>query len=246
MSKFAVILVAAGQSSRFKDQFHKKQFAILDQKPVWLHSAEKFLARNDVGQLIVVIAPADREDFVSRFGANMAVLGFDVVDGGVNRHESVANGLAMVRAECKFVAVHDAARPCIVDELVENCFSKARETGAAIPAIPVDSTVKKSADGKRIDETMDRKGMYLAQTPQAFRRDVLEKAYASLGSFVPTDEAQAVERAGYPVSLVNGSPLNIKLTTRQDLKLASACLKAMPAPKFDAKPHPFSGDNFWR
>jgi len=246
MSKFAVILVAAGQSSRFKDQFHKKQFAILDQRPVWLHSAEKFLARNDVGQLIVVIAAEDREDFFSRFGANIAVLGFDVVDGGIHRHESVANGLAKVGAEFKFVAVHDAARPCIVDELVENCFSKARETGAAIPAIPVDGTVKKSADGKRIDETVDRSGMYVAQTPQAFRRDVLEKAYASLGQFRPTDDAQAVERMGHPVAIVPGSPLNIKLTTRQDLKLASACIKAMPAPRLDAKPHPFSGDNLWR
>jgi 2-C-methyl-D-erythritol 4-phosphate cytidylyltransferase len=246
MTKFAVILVAAGQSSRFKDQFHKKQFAILDQKPVWLHSAEKFLARADVGQLIVVIAAEDRDDFVSRFGANMAVLGFDVVDGGENRHDSVANGLAKVDSQFQYVAVHDAARPCIVDEMVENCFSKAVETGAAIPVVPVDSTVKKSADGKTIDETMDRAGMYLAQTPQVFRRDVLEKAYASLGSFCPTDEAQAVERMGHPVALVKGSPLNIKLTTRQDLKLASACLKAMPAPRFDAKPHPFADDNLWR
>lgn len=246
MPRFAVILAAAGQSSRFRDPNQKKPFVSLDQKPVWLHSAEKFLARSDVGQLIVVVSPSDREDFVSRFSANLAVLGIDLALGGTERHHSVANGMKLVRAEFDFVAVHDAARPCLTAELLESCFSAAVEHGAAIPAIPVSSAVKRSVEGKTVESTVDRKGLFLAQTPQAFRRDWLESAYQRLQDLQPVDEAQVLEQAGYPVAIVPGSPFNIKITTKADLKLASACLKALPVPKFDMRAHPFGDDHLWR
>ncbi len=246
MAKFSVILAAAGQSSRFRDPHHKKPFALLEQKPVWLYSAEKFLARNDVRQLIMVLAQEDRDGFLSSFSANIAVLGIDLVNGGAQRHESVLNGMCAVRPECDFVAVHDAARPVLTDDMIEACFSAAVNSGAAIPAIPVTSTLKRSPDGRSVEATVERAGLYMAQTPQVFRRDWLESAYQQLGTLVPTDEAQVMEHAGHPVTIVEGSPMNIKITTRQDLRLAAACLKSLPAPKFDARPHPFADDNLWR
>lgn len=246
MPRFAVILAAAGKSSRFNDPLHKKPFAQLDQKAVWLHSAERFLNHPETGRLLIVVAPEDREDFLSRFGANVMVLDIDVVTGGELRHQSVLRGLEKAPADCDHVAVHDAARPCFNDELVAECYAAAIKHGAAIPALPVDSTVKKSTDGKRVAETVSRDQLWLAQTPQCFRRDLLEQAYARLGNRQPTDEAQAVEWAGHPVAIVNGLPQNIKITTKRDLRFASACLKSLPAPKLDARPHPFQDDTLWR
>src|SRR5690606_22634765 len=118
MAKFAVIIVAAGKSSRFNDQHYKKPFVPLANRPVWLHSAERFINRSDVGQVIVVISAEDREDFMSKFGANVAILGIDVVDGGAERSDSVANGLARVKPNLEYVCVHDAARPCLADEWI--------------------------------------------------------------------------------------------------------------------------------
>jgi len=109
MPKIAVILAAAGGSSRFKDQHYKKQFAILNGKAVWLHSAEKFLNRDDVKQLIVVVSPEDRDDFVSKFGATLAVMGIDLATGGKERSDSVQNALSKVREEIDLVCIHDAA-----------------------------------------------------------------------------------------------------------------------------------------
>lgn len=246
MPTFTVILAAAGKSSRFKDDHYKKPFAILNRKAVWLHSADRFLKRDDVKQVIIVIAKEDRSSFLSKFGANLAVLGIDVVEGGVERCDSVNNALAKVDAASDFVAIHDAARPCVSDVDIEAVFSEAKKSKAAILATPVTSTLKRSADGKTIDNTTDRKGLWQALTPQVFARDVLQSAYESLGENKPTDDAQVVEQAGHPVSIVNGSPTNIKITTKRDLSLAAACLEAMPKPKFDAPAHPFADDTLWR
>lgn len=245
-SSFAVILAAAGQSSRFRDPLYKKPFAQLDQKAVWLHSADRFLAHPQVKQLVAVVAPDDLEDFRSRFGANIAVMGIDVTTGGEHRHQSVRRGLEKVNPDIRFVAVHDAARPCFTDELVNACFEAAERSGAAIPAISVSSTIKRSAHGKAVEATVARDGLYLAQTPQCFRRDLLERALAAVGGRTPTDEAEAVEWLGHEVALVPGSPLNVKITTKGDLRLAGACLKALPAPKLDVRPHPFADDKLWR
>ena len=118
MSKFAVILAAAGKSSRFKDKNYKKPFAPLANRAVWLHSAERFLSRDDVKQLLLVISPEDRDDFNFKFAANAAILGIDVVDGGAERSDSIERALARVKPEIDFVAIHDAARPCFSNEWV--------------------------------------------------------------------------------------------------------------------------------
>jgi 2-C-methyl-D-erythritol 4-phosphate cytidylyltransferase len=246
MPKFSVILAAAGRSSRFSDPHYKKPFAMLNRKAVWLYSADLFLKRQDVQQVIIVISPADKEDFLAKFGPNLAVLGIDVVLGGEERADSVENALKKVDETADFVAIHDAARPCLDADLVERVFQAAGETGAAIPAIPVSSTVKESKDGCVVAATVDRTGLYLAQTPQVFKRDLICDLYAKRGEANVTDESQLAEINGVKVTLVEGSELNIKITTKQDLAFASACLSAQPAPKFDAPIHPFADDRLIR
>ncbi|MDY0168742.1 MAG: 2-C-methyl-D-erythritol 4-phosphate cytidylyltransferase [Thermoguttaceae bacterium] len=246
MPKFAVILPAAGKSRRFKDAHYRKPFAPLANRAVWLHSAERFLNRNDVVQLILIISPEDRDDFFFKFGSNVAILGIDVVEGGKERADSVEAALKKVKPEADFVCIHDAARPCLADEWIDRVFEAAQKTGAALFAIPVAGTLKRVGENHRITETVSREGLWEAQTPQVFRRELIEQAYAKRGGFNATDDAQLVERLGKPVTVVPGSPVNLKITTKEDQRLAEQALKALPKPKFDGPIHPFANDDMWR
>jgi 2-C-methyl-D-erythritol 4-phosphate cytidylyltransferase len=243
---FAVILPAAGKSSRFRDQHYKKPFVPLDNRPVWLYSAEKFTNRSDVAQTLLVIAPEDREAFQSKMGANLALLGIELVEGGQERYDSVAAALARVRPDIEYVAIHDAARPCLADEWIDAVFAAAAKTGAAILATPISGTVKRVGKDQGIDETVSRAGLWEAQTPQVFRRQLLLDAYARRGGTPATDDAQLVERLGHRVTVVPGSPMNLKITTKDDLRLASAVLKALPKKRLAAAGNPFADDDMWR
>ncbi len=246
MPNYAVLIAAAGQSSRFNDPGYKKPFIKLQQKPVWLHSVEKFQKRSDVKQVIIVVAPDDEEEFMTKFGANVAVLGLDVALGGNERTDSVRNGLQKLKEGIDLVAVHDAARPCVSEDDIEAVFQAAEQKGAATLAIPVTSTLKRVDGDRKIEETVDRSMLWQSQTPQVFHKQILLDAFEELSGQRPTDEAQLVEMTGGQVTVVQGSPLNIKITTRADLRLAAACLDAAPKPKFDAPLHPFADDNLFR
>jgi 2-C-methyl-D-erythritol 4-phosphate cytidylyltransferase len=246
MASFAVILPAAGKSSRFKDPHYKKAFAPLDNRAVWIHSAEKFVNRDDVKQVVLVIAAEDRDWFNMKFAANAAVLGIDVVQGGAERADSVANALARVKSDVDFIAVHDAARPCIAEEWIDKVFQAAEQSGAAMLAIPVQGTLKRVNQDRTVKETVSRKDLWEAQTPQVFRRQLLLDAYAQRGELAATDDAQLVEQSGHAVKIVEGSPVNLKITTKADLRLAAQALKALPKPKILGPAHPFADDDLWR
>ena len=244
MGRFAVILPAAGRSTRFGDAKQKKIHAELDGRAVWLRAADAFLGRDDVGQIIVAISPEDRDLFDRRYGANVAFLGIKVVEGGAERHDTIAKALAAVDPSCDFVAVHDAARPCVTPEQVEAVFAAAIEHGAALLAVAMADTLKRVGPDGMTMGTVPRAGLYGAQTPQVFRKDLLTRAYAlraRLGEPI-TDDAQLVEALGHPCAVVDGSPMNLKITTQADLRLAAAILKAQPKPERDAPLHPFSDE----
>jgi 2-C-methyl-D-erythritol 4-phosphate cytidylyltransferase len=246
MAKFAVILPAAGRSSRFKDR-EKKPFALLDGRAVWLRSAELFVTRGDVCQCIIVVAKEDQETFRRRYGANLAFMSMQIAEGGAERFESVANALALLKPEVEFVAIHDAVRPCLTDEQIGAVFARAEKTGAALLAVPVSDTVKRVDPQQQVRETLPRQGLWLAQTPQVFRRDWLLEAYAHRGKLGKeiTDDAQLIEAAGHPVAVVEGSTTNVKITTRADLHLAEAVLKSRPKPKPSGPVHPFAEEEMW-
>lgn len=246
MSTFAVILPAAGQSRRFNDRAYKKPFAPLGGRAVWLHSAERFMHRADVKQVIVCVAAEDRELFDLKFGANIAIMGVQVVEGGAERVDSIQRALECVKDGIDFVAIHDAARPCLADPWIDDVFAAAARDGAAILAAPVQATLKRADAKKHVQATVDRAGLWEAQTPQVFRRQLLIEAYAKRGPEPVTDDAQLVERLGKPVKIVPCSSLNIKITTRDDLKLAEQVLKVLPKPKLEGFQHPFSTDDLWR
>lgn len=242
MGTFAVILPAAGKSSRFGDPTQKKIFADLEGRAVWLRAAERFVARDDVAQTIVAVAAGDRELFEQRYRPSVAFLNITVVEGGAERYDTIARALDAVDPACEFVAVHDAARPCVSAELIDAVFAAAREFGAAVPGIPIADTLKRVDPASRhIVETVSRAGLVAVQTPQAFRRDLLVRAYAARSGIAhATDDAQLVEALGHPVHVVDGSPFNLKITTAADLKIAAAFLQAMPKPNRDGPAHPFA------
>ncbi len=251
MAEFAVILPAAGKSSRFADPNYKKPFAPLGGRAVWLHSAERFLGRDDVKQVIIVVSPEDREHFQSKFGANVAILGIDVVEGGAERFDSVAKALARVKPNLEYVCVHDAARPCIADAWIDKVFGcrgekRRGDIGDSRGQHAQTRGQTGSSGNNTVVETVPRDGLWEAQTPQVFRRELLLEAYAKRGDFKATDDAQLVERIAHAVTLVPGSPINLKISTREDLRLAEQALKAMPKPKLTGPNHPFAGDDMWR
>lgn len=236
MPNYAVILPAAGKSSRFGG-LEKKPFVALQGKAIWQRSAELFWTRPQVSKVYLVISPEDRSDFRDRFGHVVAFANAEVVDGGSERFESVAKALARILDDVDFVAVHDAVRPMTPMPLIDAVFAKARETGAAMLAVPVADTLKRvDPVTQTITETVSRENLWQAQTPQVFRRDWLMDAYARRATFEPniTDDAQLVEAAGHPVSVVVGSPLNFKITTQNDLKLAETVYR--PSGKAADKP----------
>lgn len=227
MPKFSVLLPAAGRSSRFGGK-RKKTFVELKGRPVWVRSAGYFLNRPDVAQVIVIVSPEDMEFFKDKFKANLAFMGIELAEGGAERMDSVRNGLNMVRDDVDFVAVHDAARPLLTKQWIDSLFAAAIKHGAVIPAVPISSTIKRVDSSNTIQDTVAREGLWAAQTPQVFRRDVLLEAYERFGNEPATDEAQLVARTGQAVKVENGWPMNIKITTNADFRMAEALLGVLP------------------
>lgn len=243
MARFSVILPAAGKSTRFGDSRRKKPFVELKGRPVWVRTAEVFANREDVVQTLVCVAAEDMDWFKEKFAPNLAFMNVEIVPGGGTRADSVQNALARVRTDVEFVAVHDAARPLIVKKWVDTVFAAAEKTGAAIPAVPLSSTIKR-IDREQIVETVDRRGLWAAQTPQVFARQILLDAYARRDGFEATDEAQLVERIGQTVTVVEGWPMNLKITTQDDFRMAEVLLDALPREKSLGALHPFADERF--
>lgn len=234
MAKVSVIVVAAGRGGRFGDQ-ENKVFATIEGQPLVLRALQLFVNRDDVCETILVVSPTEADQLKSKFGANIGFMGVKFVEGGPERWESVAKGLALVSDEAELVAVHDAVRVCVAQQWIDHVFEAAAKRGAAIPVVPVTATLKRLDGEKSVAGTVSREGLFEAQTPQVFRRDIILDAYAKLeGTSASetdppvTDDSQVVAAAGHPVTTIVGDPRNIKITTKGDLPLAAAILKALP------------------
>ncbi len=236
--KASVIIPAAGASTRFGGK-GKKIFERMKGRPVFIRSVELFVNRDDVCQVLLVVSDDDMTVIKEHYAANLGFMGVKVVIGGSERTDSVRNALAEVAAEADYVCVHDGVRPCVSQLWIDDVFAEAAKTGAAILAYPVHGTLKKVAgDSGIIEGTTDREGLWEAQTPQVFRKELLLRAYESADG-AATDDAGLVEALGEPVAVVRGDPRNIKITTRSDLALAAAVVDSLPKPKPKRSARPF-------
>ena len=218
--KCAAILVAAGSGSRMG---RPKQFLPLSDKTVVEWSLAAFLQIEEIEKIVLVLTPEN----VKEHGARLSSDRVKVVEGGDTRMESVRNGFKEVPEEAEVVAVHDGARPLVTQAIIRATLDEAFESGAALPAVPVKDTLKKVTSKQLwISATPVRSSFWAAQTPQCYRRDILEEALERFAHEKnATDESQLVEKAGHKVKIVPSTYDNFKITTPEDLTMAEALLE---------------------
>jgi 2-C-methyl-D-erythritol 4-phosphate cytidylyltransferase len=229
--KVGVIICAAGASSRFGGK-RKKPLVDVDGRAVFLRSVEIFSSREDVKQILLAIAPEDEELVNIKWGPNLKFFNVKICFGGAERFDTVQKGLELIKDDIELIAVHDAVRCCVKEEWIDKVIAEAAKSGAAILACPVVATLKEAKD-KVIIQTVDRAGLYEAQTPQVFETSLLKKAYANLKNLDKnkiSDDSQLVEAIGWKVSIVETDSSNIKITHKADLAIAEAILKSRPKP----------------
>ena len=224
--KVSVILVGAGLGLRMGGAV-KKPFLQVHGKPIFLHTIERF-ARNDaISEIILVVGENEIDSLRNAWQPILDTYGIKkIIPGGKRRQDSVYNGLCQVSSDAEIVLIHDIVRPLVRKEHIEAVIAKVKESGAAILAAPMKATVKEVGDALRIQRTVPRNTLWMAQTPQGFECKLILKVFGQFknSDIEFTDDAQMAEKAGYPVYIVPGTDDNIKITTPEDIRLAEALL----------------------
>ena len=223
MYKVSAIILAAGSGNRFGE---KKQFKKLNEKPIWVYSLNIFSRSECVDELILVI-PNDSLETLKKsqfFKSLNKENNIKLVSGGESRKDSVVNGLKAVNKSNNIVCIHDAARPFIKTSYIKDSIDACSEFDGAIIAIPVVDTVKK-ADNKQIKNTIDRKSLWMAQTPQTFQKEKLLYAIKNFSHLNITDESMLMEEANFKIKLIEGDQSNFKITNEMDWELAKVIVE---------------------
>ena len=222
------IIAAAGSGSRMASE-RPKQFLELAGKPIIFHTLKPFEESESINEIIVVLPAEETAGFLSMSGKLGLRKLARVISGGLTRADSVKRGLQAIRsATAEIVAVHDGVRPFVTVDEIEKTIAKAKSIGAAILVAPATDTIKEVSETGDVLSTLDRKQLRHALTPQCFHFDLLRRAFerVDVEDSSITDESYLIERLGERVAIVEGSPKNMKITTKADLLLAEAYLKA--------------------
>jgi len=222
----AAIVPAAGAGRRFGGRV-SKPFSLILREPLLAHTLRVFQRSPAVRWIVLVVRPEDRtlaRRLLARYRITKAL---EPCLGGPSRAASVARGMAAVPRDAAWVLVHDAARPCVSLQLIQRVVRAARAQGAVACGLPASLTVKAVDDSRDVRLTLDRETLWFVQTPQVFRRDWFTQALARTNGHLAAfpDDAAIVESAGFAVRMIPGDPLNIKVTTKDDLLLAHAILQ---------------------
>lgn len=218
-NSLGVVIVAAGRGTRM-GTVESKQYLLLRDKPIIVHTLEVFQQHELISEIVLVTGEED----VARCQEWVQIYRLDkvkaVVTGGSERQHSVHKGLLQLGTT--WVMVHDGVRPFVQPREIEACYERAKQIGSSVLAVPVKDTIKQVDSEGRVISTPDRRSLWAIQTPQTFRLSDLLEAYeaADREGFLGTDDASLAERAGIPVSVVEGSYRNIKITTPEDLDFA--------------------------
>ncbi len=226
-SQVCTLMPAAGKGCRMRHSV-KKPYLKLGQKPILAHTIQRFEQNSAVDAIFVIV---DEADFAECHATVLDPYSFRkvqaLVAGGETRQASVQNGIRALSADVDFVIVHDGVRPFVTDETIFACLTAADAYGAAVAAVPVKDTIKVANEDCFVLETPMRERLWTVQTPQVFRKSLLEEAHqiAQQRQLTATDDAALVEQLGFPVKLVPGSYANLKITTQVDLQIAEALLE---------------------
>lgn len=216
LKKYAII-VAGGTGSRMNSKI-PKQFMLLNNRPVLMHTMERFSGLYPGIELIVVLNKNFMDEWSALCASHHFTLSHRLVPGGRTRFDSVKNGLAVIEEENGIIAIHDAVRPFVSYETIHRCYSSAEEKGNGIPCINTSESLRFVEDSS--NHHIDRSKIKIIQTPQVFQLAILKKAYEQSGPAEFTDDASVVEKAGHFIHLVEGNPENIKITNHLDLLIA--------------------------
>jgi 2-C-methyl-D-erythritol 4-phosphate cytidylyltransferase len=214
-----VVIVAAGRGTRM-GTVESKQYLLLQGKPIIVHTLEVFQQHELISEIVLVTGKEDLErcrEWIQLYKLDKVKA---IVPGGSERQHSVHKGL--LKLTTQWVMVHDGVRPFVQPYEIEACYERAKQIGASVLAVPVKDTIKQVDKEGKVISTPDRRSLWAIQTPQTFRLSELLDAYATAerDEFIGTDDSSLAERAGIPVSVVEGSYRNIKITTPEDLDFA--------------------------
>jgi 2-C-methyl-D-erythritol 4-phosphate cytidylyltransferase len=214
-----VVIVAAGRGTRM-GTVESKQYLLLQGKPIIVHTLEVFQQHELISEIVLVTGKEDLErcrEWIQLYKLDKVKA---IVPGGSERQHSVHKGL--LKLTTQWVMVHDGVRPFVQPYEIEACYERAKQIGASVLAVPVKDTIKQVDNEGKVISTPDRRSLWAIQTPQTFRLSELLDAYAAAerDEFIGTDDSSLAERAGIPVSVVEGSYRNIKITTPEDLDFA--------------------------
>jgi 2-C-methyl-D-erythritol 4-phosphate cytidylyltransferase len=222
----SAILVAAGKGTRMGAGVDKL-FLKVAGRPVVAHTWQKFEDATCIWEIVLVVRRGRQKMFQELAEKFRFRKPYRIVIGGTERQDSVWNGLKALSPETEIVAIHDAARPCVSEELIVDTVKRAEETGAAVAAQPVTDTIKESGDGRLIERSLNRSKLWSVQTPQTFRVDVIRRALEEVRrrGMIFTDDTAACELIGQPVRLVSRLTPNPKVTVPGDLPLIETLLR---------------------
>mgnify|MGYP006278823153 CR=1 FL=1 len=224
---YCLVVCAAGTGQRMGAQC-KKPYLLLDDEPILFHTLRRLCECRGCRQIVLVLHQDEADDLPSGWERRLRdEFGVDrITAGGATRQESAWRGIKLASESVDVVMTHDGVRPFVHTEVVEKVAREAAEHGAALAAIPATATVKEVSRSGVVKRTHPREDIWLAQTPQGFRRDLLMEAYQKAldAGFVGTDDAQILEWAGHEVRIVRDSKDNIKITTPHDIQVAESIL----------------------
>jgi len=228
MAMKTVAIIPAGGSGKRMQENQSKQYLLLDGVPVLVHTLRIFQGSPKIDEIFLIVPEDDiefaRKLIVEKYGISKVSR---ILAGGRERQDSVRNGINALASDHDIVVIHDGVRPFISEELVNSAIVEASKEEAVTVGVPVKDTVKSVDDHAWVRETLNRSTLWLTQTPQAFKRDVIKKAYevAYEDNYYGTDDTSLVERLGINVKMIRGSYDNIKITTKDDIVLAEGLIK---------------------
>ena len=220
------IFPAAGRGSRMKAD-RNKILLELEGEAILIQTLKKFAEIDRITNLIIAVSKEEIPIIKNLLESKNFSKPIQIVEGGSERQFSIYNAIKKVPSESEIVLIHDAARPLISVEIIDRVIDSAIEFGGSIAAVPEKNTIKIATSDQFVDKTLPRNLLWEIQTPQAFRREIIEKAYESAISdkFLGTDDSSLVERIGYPVKIVESESSNIKITTPDDLLFAKEFIR---------------------
>ena len=223
----SVIIVAAGSGSRMNTNINK-QFIKLNDKEIIAHTIEKFYNNKNINDIVIVIKEDEAEFFKKEILDKYRFKNIKIAYGGKERQDSVYSGIKLLDKNCKYVLIHDGARPFVDEDIINRSLDEVKVFKSIIVGVPVKDTIKVVNNNNSVVDTPNRSTLWSVQTPQTFDYNIIKRAYEDAfdNNFYGTDDAMLVERIGYTIKMIYGSYNNIKVTTPEDIIIGTQIINS--------------------